>query len=108
HNKVYVFTIGQSYEQDKAKALCEKIDKLLDDLFALIGVVNETMAKDILAIPASTVAYEASSPVKAVGCGSKSGLLSEAMSATSSGQGTNKGKRKNQAKSFPHNKFVVF
>ncbi|GKC64486.1 hypothetical protein Tco_1097084 [Tanacetum coccineum] len=48
------------------------------------------MAKDILAIPASTVAYEASSPVKAVGCGSKSGLLSKAMSATSSRQGTNK------------------
>nr|GEX08264.1 zinc finger, CCHC-type [Tanacetum cinerariifolium] len=32
----------QSYEQDKAKALCEKIDKLLDDLFALIGVVDES------------------------------------------------------------------
>ena len=47
HKKGYVFFIvGQSFEEDKAQALCEKIDRLLEDLFehylAVVGVVNES------------------------------------------------------------------
>ncbi|GJW07316.1 retrotransposon protein, putative, ty1-copia subclass [Tanacetum coccineum] len=47
HKKGYVFFIvRQSFEEDKAQALCQKIDRLLEELFehylAVVGVVNES------------------------------------------------------------------